>query len=66
MRVCDTCKKEKTLIKYTLPIPDLVEYKITHEGIQVLQSTCIYKAVIPKQIELCEECAIEIARKIWN
>ena len=57
MIVCDKCKKQKELTKYIIPKED---WNIKYQS-QVLE----YK-VIPIEMELCDECATEVARKIWN
>lgn len=64
MIVCDKCKKQKELTKYIIPKEDWVGWDIKYRS-QVLKEYTEYK-VIPVEMELCDECATEVARKIWN
>lgn len=64
MIVCDKCREEKKLTKYIIPKEDWTGGNVTYRG-EVLNSFTEYK-VLPIEIELCDECATEMARKIWN
>lgn len=64
MIVCDKCREEKKLTKYIIPKVDWIGWNTTY-GNKVLKSFAEYK-VLPTEIELCDKCATEMARKIWN
>ena len=64
MIVCDRCRKQEELTKYIGPKEDWVGWDIKYRS-QVLKEYTEYK-VIPIEMELCDECATEVARKIWN
>lgn len=64
MIVCDKCREEKKLTKYIIPKEDWSDWNVEYHG-EILKTYTEYK-VLPTEIELCDECATEIARKIWN
>lgn len=66
MIVCDRCRKEKKLTKYIVPIEEQVNWiAIDSQGI-VLQKIYAKNKIAPKEIEICDECAVEVAKQIWN
>lgn len=65
MIVCDRCRKEKRLTKYMIPTESWIHWNATNHQDQILQTYTEYK-IFPKEIELCNECAIEVAKRIWS
>lgn len=67
MIVCDKCKKEeKNLTKYIIPEVKGTDWEATSPNRKQVLLTFTHYDIFPTEIELCKECATEVARKIWN
>lgn len=64
MIVCDKCREEKKLTKYVIPKEDWTGWNVECQDSILYQYT--ERKVLPTEIELCDECATEVAKKIWN